>query len=134
MVGGMDWQLEQSLKHARERRQFGKRIGDFQLVATKLVDMKVRLDTSRLLLYKAATAQATGKDNALEAAIAKLYIAEASVQSALDAIQVHGGYGYTREYGMEQMLRDSVGGRIYSGTSEIQRLMIARHLGLSPLK
>ena len=134
MVGGMEWQLEQSLHHSRERRQFGKRIGDFQLVASKLVDMKVRLETSKLLLYRAATAQATGKDNALEAAIAKLYIAEASVQSALDAIQVHGGYGYTREYGMEQMLRDSVGGRIYSGTSEIQRLMIARHLGLSPLK
>jgi alkylation response protein AidB-like acyl-CoA dehydrogenase len=134
MVGGMQWQLEQCLKHAKERRQFGKRIGDFQLIASKIVDMKVRLETSRLLLYRAATAQATGKDNAMEAAIAKLFISEACVQSALDAIQIHGGYGYTREYGMEQTLRDAVGGRLYSGTSEIQRIMIARHLGLSPLK
>jgi alkylation response protein AidB-like acyl-CoA dehydrogenase len=134
MVGGMEWQLEKAVSHARERKQFGKRIGDFQLVASKLVDMKLRLETSRLILYKAATAQATGKDAALDAAMAKLYIGEASVQSALDAIQVHGGYGYTREYGMEQTLRDAVGGRIYSGTSEIQRLIIARHLGLSPLK
>jgi alkylation response protein AidB-like acyl-CoA dehydrogenase len=134
MVGGMQWQLEQCLSHARERRQFGKRIGDFQMIASKIVDMKVRLETSRLLLYRAASAQATGKDNGLEAAMAKLYIAESSVQSALDAIQIHGGYGYTREYRMEQTLRDAVGGRLYSGTSEVQRIIIARYLGLSPLK
>ena len=133
MVGGMQWQLETCLRYARERKQFGKRLGDFQLNATKLVDMKVRLDTSRLLLYKAATAQAAGKDVTLEAAIAKLYISEAGVQSGLDAVQLLGGYGYAREYGMEQTLRDAVGGRIYSGTSEIQRMIIARHLGLSPL-
>lgn len=133
-VGGMHWQLEKCIAYARERRQFGKRIGDFQLVASKIVDMKVRLETSRLLLYRAATAQATGKDNAMDAAMAKLYIGDASVQSALDAIQIHGGYGYTREYGVEQTLRDAVGGRIYSGTSEMQRIIIARYLGLSPLK
>lgn len=134
MVGGMQWQLEQCLKYTRERKQFGKRIGDFQMIASKLVDMKVRLETSRLLLYRAATAQATGKDNGLEAAIAKLYISEAAVQSGLDAIQVHGGYGYTREYRVEQTLRDALGGRLYSGTNEIQRIIIARYLGLSPLK
>jgi alkylation response protein AidB-like acyl-CoA dehydrogenase len=134
MVGGLQWQLEQCLKYTRERKQFGKRIGDFQMVASKLVDMKVRLETSRLLLYRAATAQATGKDNGLEAAIAKLYISEAAVQSGLDAVQVHGGYGYTREYRVEQTLRDALGGRLYSGTNEIQRIIIARYLGLSPLK
>ncbi|HEY0674390.1 MAG TPA: acyl-CoA dehydrogenase family protein [Longimicrobiales bacterium] len=134
MVGGMQWQLEQCLAHARERKQFGKRIGDFQMIASKIVDMKVRLETSRLLLYRAATAQATGKDNGLEAAMAKLYISEAAVQSGLDAVQIHGGYGYTREYRVEQTLRDAVGGRLYSGTSEIQRIIIARYLGLSPLK
>jgi alkylation response protein AidB-like acyl-CoA dehydrogenase len=132
-VGGMEWQLEKSLKHVRERRQFGKPIGNFQLVASKVVDLKVRLETSRLLLYRAATAQLRGRDSDLEAALAKLYIGEAAVESALDAIQIHGGYGYTREYGMEQALRDAVGGRLYSGTSEIQRLIIARHLGLSPI-
>jgi alkylation response protein AidB-like acyl-CoA dehydrogenase len=134
MLGGMEWQLEKSLEYARERRQFGKRIGDFQLVASKIVDMKVRLETSRLLLYRAASAQARGRDGALEASMAKLYIAEAAVESGLDAVQVHGGYGYTREYGMERTLRDAIGGRLYSGTSEIQRLIIARYLGLSPLK
>jgi alkylation response protein AidB-like acyl-CoA dehydrogenase len=133
-VGGMEWQLERSLAYVRERRQFGKRIGDFQLIASKIVDMKVRLETSRLLLYRAASAQASGRDGAMEAAMAKLYIGEAAVQSALDAVQVHGGYGYTREYGMEQTLRDAIGGRLYSGTSEIQRIIIARYLGLSPLK
>jgi hypothetical protein len=132
-VGGMEWQLETSLKYARARKQFGKPIGDFQLVASKIVDLKVRLETSRLLLYRAATAQARGRDNAMEAALAKLYIGEAAVQSALDAIQIHGGYGYTKEYGVERDLRDAVGGRLYSGTSEIQRLIIARHLGLSPI-
>jgi alkylation response protein AidB-like acyl-CoA dehydrogenase len=134
MVGGMEWQLDQSLVYAKERRQFGKRIGDFQLIASKIVDMKIRLETSRQLLYRAASAQASGRDGAMEAAMAKLYIGEAAVQSALDAVQVHGGYGYTREYGMEQTLRDAVGGRLYSGTSEIQRIVIARYLGLSPLK
>jgi hypothetical protein len=134
MVGGMQWQLETAIAYARQRRQFGKRIGDFQLVASRIVDMKLRLETSRLILYRAAAAQATGKDSTLDAAMAKLYIGEASVQSALDAIQIHGGYGYTREYGVEQTLRDAVGGRIYSGTSEIQRVIIARYLGLSPLK
>jgi hypothetical protein len=130
----MQWQLETAIAYARQRRQFGKRIGDFQLVASRIVDMKLRLETSRLILYRAAAAQATGKDSTLDAAMAKLYIGEASVQSALDAIQIHGGYGYTREYGVEQTLRDAVGGRIYSGTSEIQRVIIARYLGLSPLK
>jgi alkylation response protein AidB-like acyl-CoA dehydrogenase len=132
-VGGMEWQLEKSLKHARARKQFGKPIGSFQLVASKIVDLKLRLETSRMLLYRAASAQARGRNNDLEAAMAKLYIGEAAVQSALDAIQIHGGYGYTREYGVEQDLRDAVGGRLYSGTSEIQRLIIARYLGLSPI-
>lgn len=132
-VGAMARQLETCVRYASSRRQFGRAIGDFQLVSAKVADMKVRLETSRLLLYRAAWAQATGGNNALEGAMAKLYISEAAVQSALDAIQVHGGYGYMREYDVERGLRDSIGATLYSGTSEIQRLVIARSLGLAPM-
>jgi alkylation response protein AidB-like acyl-CoA dehydrogenase len=92
----------------------------------------MRLETSRLVLYRAAWLQSRGDLNALEAAMAKLYISEAAVQSALDAIQVHGGYGYMKEYEVERDLRDAIGSRLYSGTSEIQRLIMARGMGLSP--
>jgi alkylation response protein AidB-like acyl-CoA dehydrogenase len=131
-VGAMEHQLDVCLTYAQERHQFGRAIGSFQLVAAKLAEMKLRLETSRLLLYRAAWTQASGADNALDGAMAKLYISEASVQSALDAIQVHGGYGFMKEFGVERDLRDNMGARLYSGTSEIQRLLIARHLGLRP--
>jgi hypothetical protein len=131
-VGAMDHQLESSLEYVKTRRQFGKSVGDFQLVASRIVDMKMRLETSRLLLYRAAWSHREGGMPPLEAAMAKLYISEASVQSALDAIQIRGGYGYMKEYEVERDLRDAVGSRLYSGTSEIQRLIVARGLGLSP--
>lgn len=131
-VGRMEWQLERCVAYAQERQQFGKPIGNFQLVAAKLADMKVRLETSRLLLYRAAWQVLSGADAAMDAAIAKLYISEAAVTSALDAVQLHGGYGYMEEYDAARELRDAVGGTLYSGTSEIQRMLIARHLGLSP--
>jgi alkylation response protein AidB-like acyl-CoA dehydrogenase len=132
MVGNMEYQLESSLAYAKERKQFGKSIGDFQLVASKLVDMKMRLETSRLLLYRAAWSQKEGGMPPLEAAMAKLHISEAAVQSSLDAIQLRGGYGYMKEYQVERDLRDALGSRLYSGTSEIQRVIIARQLGLAP--
>jgi alkylation response protein AidB-like acyl-CoA dehydrogenase len=131
-VGAMERELEQCIEYARRRTQFGKPIGSFQLVAARIADMKVRLETARALLYRAAWAQTTQRDSTLESAMAKLFISEAAVQTALDAIQVHGGYGYMREYEVERDLRDAVGGRLYSGTSEIQRMIIARQLGLSP--
>lgn len=131
-VGRMERQLERSVAYAREREQFGKPIGNFQLVAAKVADMKVRLETSRLLLYRAAWQQTQGGDGGLDSAMAKLYISEAAVASGLDAVQLHGGYGYMEEYGVERELRDAIGGTLYSGTSEIQRLLIARHLGLAP--
>jgi alkylation response protein AidB-like acyl-CoA dehydrogenase len=131
-IGGMERQLRTCIRYAGERSQFGRPIGSFQLVAAKIADMKVRLETSRLLLYRAAWTQATGANNALDGAMAKLYISEAAVASALDAIQVHGGYGFMKEYGVERDLRDHLGARLYSGTSEIQRMLIARHLGLKP--
>jgi alkylation response protein AidB-like acyl-CoA dehydrogenase len=131
-VGGMARQLDECVDYARRRSQFGKPIGSFQLVAARIAEMKIRLETARALLYKAAWAQMTDHEATLNGAMAKVYISEAAVQSSLDAVQVHGGYGYMREYQVERDLRDAVGGQLYSGTSEIQRLIIARQLGLSP--
>jgi alkylation response protein AidB-like acyl-CoA dehydrogenase len=131
-LGGLTYQFERSLAYAKERRQFGRPIGDFQLVATKLVDMQLRLETSRLLLYRTAWKQSRGEDITSDAAMVKLYLGEAAVQSSLDAIQVHGANGYMTEYGFERDLRDAIGGRIYSGSAEIQRLIIARAMGLKP--
>lgn len=130
LLGGMERQLEQCIKYSKERKQFGKSIGKYQSIANKIVDMKVRMETARLLLYKVAwTKQARGKA-AMDAALAKLYLSESWVQSCLDAVQIHGGYGYTTEYEVERDLRDSIGSTLYSGTSEIQRNIIARYLGL----
>jgi alkylation response protein AidB-like acyl-CoA dehydrogenase len=130
ILGGMERQLEQCVKYSRERKQFGKPIGKFQSIANKIVDMKVRMETARLLLYKVAWKKQTHGKAAMEAAIAKLYLAEAWINSCLDAVQIHGGYGYTTEYEVERDLRDAVGSTLYSGTSEIQRNIIARYLGL----
>lgn len=130
LLGGMERQLEQCIKYSKERKQFGKPIGKYQSIANKIVDMKVRLETSRLLLYKVAwMKQAHGKA-AMDAAIAKLYLSESWVKSCLDAVQIHGGYGYTTEYEVERDLRDSIGSTLYSGTSEIQKNIIARFLGV----
>jgi alkylation response protein AidB-like acyl-CoA dehydrogenase len=129
-VGGMERQLEACVQYAKDRKQFGRPIGSFQLVASRLVDMKLRLETSRLLLYRTAWSQAQGTLTPLEAAMAKLHISESAVATALDAVQIHGGWGYTEEFGVERDLRDAIGGRLYSGTSEIQRLIIASGLGL----
>lgn len=131
-VGAMERQLQACVEYANTRHQFGRPIGSFQLIASRIADMKVRLETSKMLLYRAAWAQATGRDDGLDAAVAKLHISDAAVRSALDAIQVHGGYGYMREFEVERTLRDAIGGKLYSGTSEIQRLIIARRLGLAP--
>lgn len=129
-LGAMERQLETCVRYARERRQFGKRIGEFQSVANKLVDMKVRNETARLMIYKAAWSKEQGRTAGAEAAMAKLYMSEAWVQSCLDAVQLHGGYGFTTEYQVERDLRDSVGTTLHSGTSEIQRAIVARSLGL----
>jgi len=130
IVGAMERQLEQCIDYARERKQFGKAIGKYQSIANKMVDMKVRMETSRLFLYKVAWMKESRGKAPMDAAIAKLYLSESWIQSCLDAVQIHGGYGYTTEYEVERDLRDSVGSTLYSGTSEIQRNIIARYLGL----
>jgi alkylation response protein AidB-like acyl-CoA dehydrogenase len=129
-LGAMERQLEICIRYAGERRQFGQTIGKFQSVANRIVDMKVRLETARLLLYKVAWLKKNGQPAAQEAALAKLYLSECFVQSSLDAVRVHGGYGYMTEFEVERDLRDSVGGTIYSGTSDIQRAIAARLMGL----
>jgi alkylation response protein AidB-like acyl-CoA dehydrogenase len=131
-VGGMQRQLDDSLEYVKTRKQFGKSVGDFQLTASRIVDMKMRVEMARMILYRAAWSQLEGGMPPMEAAMAKLYISEAAIQSSLDAIQVRGGYGYMKEYEVERDLRDAVASRLYSGTSEIQRLIIARSLGLNP--
>lgn len=129
-IGAMELQLERSIAYAREREQFGQPIGKFQTVANRIVDMKVRLETARLLLYQVAWLKSEGKSAVMEAAMAKLYLAEAFVQSGLDAIRTFGGWGYMTEFEVERDLRDALGGVLYSGTSDIQRNIIARYLGL----
>jgi alkylation response protein AidB-like acyl-CoA dehydrogenase len=129
-IGAMERQLETSVCYARERQQFGQPIGKFQSVANRIVDMKVRLETARLLLYKVAWLKKVGKSAAMEAALVKLYLSECFVQSGIDAIKVHGGYGYMTEFEVERDLRDAVGGLLYSGTSDIQRNIAARLMGL----
>jgi alkylation response protein AidB-like acyl-CoA dehydrogenase len=129
-VGAMERQLELCIRYARERRQFGKPIGKFQSVANRIADMKVRLETARLILYKVAWLKKMGKSAVMEAALAKLYLSECFVQSSMDAIRTLGGYGYMTEFEVERDLRDAIGGTIYSGTSDIQRMIIARLSGL----
>jgi alkylation response protein AidB-like acyl-CoA dehydrogenase len=136
VVGRMDRQLEGCIRYARERKQFGRSIGGFQSVSNKLVAMRLRIETARLLLYQAAwlrdQGDATGSSGMM-AAMAKLHVSEAALQSGLDAVQIHGGYGYMEEYPAARELRDAVGGTLYSGTSEIQQGIVARHLGLESI-
>jgi alkylation response protein AidB-like acyl-CoA dehydrogenase len=129
-VGTMERLLERSVAYARTRMQFGQAIGGFQAVAHPLADVKVQLEAARLLVYRAAWALDHTRTASMDAAIAKLFVSESLVRSALTAVQVHGGYGYTTEYEVERALRDAVGSTLYSGTSEMQRNIIARWLGL----
>ena len=129
-VGSMERQLERSIAYAQERKQYGQPIGRFQAVARMLVDMKLRLETARLLLYRLGWLLDSGRSAVLDSALVKLYLSESYVKSSLDALQVHGGYGYMTEYELEREVRDAVGSRLYSGTSEIQYTIAARSMGL----
>ncbi len=129
-LGTLERVLETSIAYARERSAFGQPIGKFQAVAGKIVDMKIALELGQLMLYKAATLKDQRKRAAMESSIAKLHISEALKQACLDAVQIHGGYGYMREYEVERDLRDSIAATIYSGTSEMQQNIISRLIGL----
>jgi alkylation response protein AidB-like acyl-CoA dehydrogenase len=129
-VGAMQRQLETSISYACEREQGGQAIGNYQAVAHRIADMKQRHETARLMLYRAAMAAVTGRDLAMSAALAKLTASEAGLDAALSASMVHGAKGYVSEFEVERDLRDAIGGLVYSGTSDIQRNIIARLLGL----
>lgn len=129
-LGAMERQLEASIEHARTREQFGRPIGDFQSVSNRIADMKLRLETARLLLHKVAWLEESGRPAMMEAALLKLHLSESFVASGLDAIRIHGGRGYLSETGVERDLRDAIGGVLYAGTSDIQRNIVARLLGL----
>ena len=129
-TGEMEARLERTIAYAKERQQFGKTIGSFQAVAGKIVEMKIGLENARRWLYDTAERFKAGQNITTDLAIAKLIASEANLQSALNAVQVHGGNGYMCEFGLEAELRNAVAGTIYSGTSEVQRDRIAKMLGL----
>jgi len=129
-LGSMQRQLEACINYARTRRQFGQPIGKFESVSNKIADMYLRTEASRMMIYKVAWLKQQGKPATSEAAAAKVLTSESWVSNSLDAIQIHGALGYMTDAEVERDLRDSVAGTIYSGTSEIQRLIIARELGL----
>ena len=127
-VGSMHRQLDDCVRFASNRLVFDKSIDSYQSVSNRLANMKLRLETAQLLLYKAAWLKSQGEPCMMEAALANLHLSEAFVESSLDAIRIHGGKGYLSEVGIERDLRDAVGGLIYSGTSDIQRQIIAQLL------
>jgi len=129
-VGAMQRQVESAVQFATSRKQFGQYVGRFQSVANRIVDMKLKLETSRLLLYKVAWMLAEGKDVTLESALLKLHLSESFLESSIDAIRTRGGSGYLTENEIERDLRDAVGGVLYAGTSDIQRVVVARLMGL----
>jgi alkylation response protein AidB-like acyl-CoA dehydrogenase len=129
-LGAMEKGLEDTIRYANDRKQFGSAIGKYQAISNKISDMKVRVELSRLILYKVAWMKSEGKRAPMESAIAKLFVSESYVQNTLDALQIHGAYGYSTEFPCERDLRDALAGKIYSGTSEIQRNIIASFLGL----
>jgi len=129
-VGAMQRLLELAIKRSRERKQSGQSIGKFQSVSNRVADMKVRVEAARLLVYQAAWRLERLKTVSLDASIAKLFTSESLLQSATDVVRIYGGSGLFEEHEVERALRDAMASTIYSGTSDIQRNIIARWLGL----
>ena len=120
--------LDNTIAYVKERKQFGRALAKFQNTQFQLADMHTKVEAARLLVYKAARAKDTQKKYSLEAAMAKLYAAEVAMEVTTKAVQLHGGYGYTREYDVERMMRDAKITEIYEGTSEVQRMVISADL------
>ncbi len=134
-LGAMERTLDKTILRARTREQSGQQIGKFQAVSHRIAEMKLRHESARLLVYKAAALHESGRSITMAGALAKLASSEAAVQSAIDAIHVHGAEGYTLDLGIEADLRNAVGGLAYSGTSDIQRNIVAGLLGVDrPLR
>ena len=127
-LGLAEGALETTIEYVKERKQFGRAIGAFQNTQFQLADMATKVEAAQLLVYKAAMAKATQKSYSIEAAKAKLYAAEVAMEVTTKAVQLHGGYGYIREYDVERMMRDAKITEIYEGTSEVQRMVISGSL------
>ncbi len=127
-LGLAEGALETTIEYVKERKQFGRAIGAFQNTQFQLADMATKTEAAQLLVYKAAMAKATQKVYSVEAAMAKLYAAEVAMEVTTKAVQLHGGYGYIREYDVERMMRDAKITEIYEGTSEVQRMVISGNL------
>ena len=127
-LGLAEGALETTIAYVKERKQFGRAIGAFQNTQFQLADMATKVQAAQLLVYKAAMAKATQKVYSVEAAMAKLYAAEVAMEVTTKAVQLHGGYGYIREYDVERMMRDAKITEIYEGTSEVQRMVISGSL------
>ena len=120
--------LDNTIAYVKERKQFGRALAKFQNTQFQLADMHTKVEAARMLVYKAAIAKNTQKRYSLEAAMAKLYAAEVAMEVTTKAVQLHGGYGYTREYDVERMMRDAKITEIYEGTSEVQRMVISSNI------
>jgi alkylation response protein AidB-like acyl-CoA dehydrogenase len=134
IIGGMEYMLEVCTAYAKERRQFGRPIAEFQAIQRKLVEMKVAIEGARLLVYRVAWLKQQGRSAMMEAAIAKLWATEAAIRVSYDAVQVFGGYGYIHDYPAERFYRDARLGTIGAGTSEVQKIIIANEIIKSYLK
>ncbi|PWJ42285.1 acyl-CoA dehydrogenase [Sediminitomix flava] len=120
--------LEFAVKYSKERKTFGKAICEHQAIAFKLADMETKIEAARMLVYKAAWLKDQGKDYSHASAMAKLYASEVAMEVTTEAVQIHGGYGYVKEYHVERLMRDAKITQIYEGTSEIQKIVISRGL------
>lgn len=127
-VGIAQASMDASLTYAGQRYQFGKRLGELETIQKCLADMAIRIEGARLLIYRASHLKDRGLDYARESAMAKLYASEVAVEASRRGVQIHGGYGYTKAYPVERYYRDAKVCEIYEGTSEIQRMVIARSL------
>mgnify|MGYP001630803922 CR=1 FL=1 len=127
-LGIAEGALDRTIAYVKERKQFGRMIGQFQNTQFQLADMATKVEAAKMMVYKAAMAKATQKVYSLEAAQAKLYAAEVAMEVTTKAVQLHGGYGYIREYDVERMMRDAKITEIYEGTSEVQRMVISGNL------
>ena len=119
---------ERSVQYSQERKSFGKKISEHQAIQFKLADMRTRIQAARLLVYQAAYLKDTKKEYVEAAAMAKLYASEVAMWATTEAVQIHGGYGYVKEFHVERMMRDAKITQIYEGTSEIQKMVIAREI------
>lgn len=128
-VGIAQGAFERALKYSKERKQFGKTLSEFQVTQFKLADMAMKIELARNMVYKAAWLKDEGRAFSKEAAMCKLYASEIAMEVANEAVQIHGGYGYMKEYEVERMMRDAKLLEIGEGTSEVQRMVIAKLIG-----